>query len=114
MTNTSVSVRTAFVALLALGACSSEREETVTQSPPGATTIPSSVPPAASAPVPVDAPKAKPAPAPEKAPKAETPPSVPTLGKLAPEIMGEDLDGKPIRLSDYRGKVVMLDFWGNW
>lgn len=36
------------------------------------------------------------------------------IGKQAPEIIGEDLDGKPIKLSDYRGKVVVLDFWGHW
>ena len=36
------------------------------------------------------------------------------VGKEAPEIAGEDLDGVPFRLSDYRGKVVLLDFWGNW
>jgi hypothetical protein len=36
------------------------------------------------------------------------------VGKPAPEIEGEDVDGKPMRLSDYRGKVVLLDFWGNW
>jgi hypothetical protein len=36
------------------------------------------------------------------------------VGKEAPEITGEDLDGVPFRLSDYRGKVVLLDFWGNW
>ncbi len=36
------------------------------------------------------------------------------MGKVAPEIEGEDLDGKPFKLSDYRGKVVVLDFWGNW
>lgn len=35
-------------------------------------------------------------------------------GLPAPEIAGEDLDGVPLRLSDYRGKVVLLDFWGNW
>ena len=34
-----------------------------------------------------------------------------TLGKPAPEIEGEDLDGQPLRLSDYRGKVVVLVFW---
>ncbi len=33
---------------------------------------------------------------------------------LAPEIVGEDVDGVPFKLSDYRGKVVVLDFWGNW
>jgi hypothetical protein len=37
-----------------------------------------------------------------------------SIGKLAPEIEGEDLDGKKFKLSDYRGKVVVLDFWGNW
>jgi hypothetical protein len=36
------------------------------------------------------------------------------VGKPAPEIEGEDLDGKKFKLSDYRGKVVLLDFWGNW
>jgi hypothetical protein len=35
-------------------------------------------------------------------------------GKPAPEIEAEDVDGKPMKLSDYRGKVVLLDFWGNW
>ncbi|MCI0458890.1 MAG: TlpA family protein disulfide reductase [Gemmataceae bacterium] len=36
------------------------------------------------------------------------------LGKPAPDIVGEDLDGNPLRLSDYRGKVVVLSFWGSW
>jgi hypothetical protein len=36
------------------------------------------------------------------------------IGKPAPEIVGEDLDGKPFKLSDYKGKVVLLDFWGFW
>jgi hypothetical protein len=36
------------------------------------------------------------------------------VGKEAPDIKGGDLDGKEFKLSDYRGKVVMLDFWGNW
>jgi hypothetical protein len=36
------------------------------------------------------------------------------VGKVAPEIEGEDIDGQKFRLSDYRGKVVVLDFWGNW
>jgi hypothetical protein len=35
-------------------------------------------------------------------------------GKEAPEIKGPDLDGKDFKLSDYKGKVVLLDFWGNW
>ena len=37
-----------------------------------------------------------------------------STGALAPEIAGRDLDGAAFRLSDYRGKVVLLDFWGDW
>ena len=36
------------------------------------------------------------------------------IGKVAPEIVGTDLDEKEFKLTDYRGKVVLLDFWGNW
>jgi len=36
------------------------------------------------------------------------------IGAEAPEIVGEDLHGVEFRLSDYRGKVVVLDFWGHW
>lgn len=36
------------------------------------------------------------------------------IGKPAPEIDGEDADGRRFKLSDYRGKVVVLDFWGDW
>ena len=36
------------------------------------------------------------------------------IGEVAPEIEGEDVDGKRFKLSDYRGKVVVLTFSGNW
>lgn len=36
------------------------------------------------------------------------------VGRAAPEISGEDLNGQVFRLSDYRGKVVLLSFWANW
>jgi AhpC/TSA family len=36
------------------------------------------------------------------------------IGMVAPEITGEGIDGKPLKLSDFKGKVVVLDFWGNW
>jgi thiol-disulfide isomerase/thioredoxin len=36
------------------------------------------------------------------------------VGHVAPEIEGVDGDGKHFRLSEYRGKVVVLDFWGHW
>ena len=36
------------------------------------------------------------------------------IGKPAPEIIGIDVDGKPLKLSDYRGKVVVVVFWASW
>ncbi|HET6576548.1 MAG TPA: hypothetical protein VFG68_23320 [Fimbriiglobus sp.] len=36
------------------------------------------------------------------------------VGKVAPDIAGEDLDEVKFKLSDYRGKVVVIDFWGDW
>jgi len=36
------------------------------------------------------------------------------VGMPAPEIADEDLNGARFRLSDYRGKVVLLVFWGTW
>ncbi len=37
-----------------------------------------------------------------------------SIGSVAPDIVGQDLDGIEFKLSDYRGKIVMLDFWGHW
>jgi peroxiredoxin len=36
------------------------------------------------------------------------------VGRPAPEITGEDIDGRRLELSNYQGKVVLLEFWGNW
>ena len=36
------------------------------------------------------------------------------LGMTAPDIEAEDIDGVTFKLSDYRGKVVVIDFWGDW
>jgi thiol-disulfide isomerase/thioredoxin len=36
------------------------------------------------------------------------------LGGKLPDIEGTDSDGKPIKLADYAGKVVVLDFWASW
>jgi hypothetical protein len=36
------------------------------------------------------------------------------VGQVAPDIAGADVDGVAFKLSDYRGKVVVLDFWGFW
>ncbi len=38
----------------------------------------------------------------------------PKVGKVAPEFSLVDLADKPVRLSDYRGKVVFLNFWATW
>ncbi len=37
-----------------------------------------------------------------------------SIGGLAPEIAISDPDGNPIKLSDFRGKVVLIDFWAAW
>ncbi|WP_081858140.1 TlpA disulfide reductase family protein [Thiomonas sp. FB-Cd] len=32
----------------------------------------------------------------------------------APDFTLRDIDGKPHRLADYRGKVVLVNFWATW
>src|SRR5262249_50254366 len=36
------------------------------------------------------------------------------IGEAAPEAESNDLDGKAVRLSDHKGKVIVLDFWATW
>jgi peroxiredoxin len=38
----------------------------------------------------------------------------PSEGDEAPDIELADINGKPIKLSSLRGKVVLLDFWASW
>ena len=37
-----------------------------------------------------------------------------TVGKVAPDFELPDLDDKSVRLSDFRGKVIFLNFWATW
>jgi cytochrome c biogenesis protein CcmG, thiol:disulfide interchange protein DsbE len=37
-----------------------------------------------------------------------------TVGKVAPDFYLPDLNDKELRLSDFRGKVVFLNFWATW
>ena len=36
------------------------------------------------------------------------------VGKVAPDIVGQDIDEQPLKLSELRGKVVVLNFWASW
>lgn len=36
----------------------------------------------------------------------------PAMQQPAPLFAGQDTEGQPFQLSDYRGKVVVLSFWG--
>ncbi|MHC5182778.1 MAG: redoxin domain-containing protein, partial [Planctomycetota bacterium] len=38
----------------------------------------------------------------------------PQRGETAPDFEGKTVDGKTVRLSDFKGKVVLLDFWATW
>ena len=54
-------------------------------------------------------------PAPAATPGAAAAPGVaPTPGEPAPDFALATIEGDSIRLSDYRGKVVLLDFWATW
>jgi peroxiredoxin len=36
------------------------------------------------------------------------------VGKPFPAFAEQDLDGKPLSLANYKGKIVLVDFWATW
>ncbi|MEY2882121.1 MAG: hypothetical protein RLZZ15_4501 [Verrucomicrobiota bacterium] len=36
------------------------------------------------------------------------------VGKVFPDFAEQDLDGQPLSLANYKGKVVLVDFWATW
>jgi len=45
-------------------------------------------------------------------PPSDKPPVA--LGEMAPDFQVASLDGKPVKLSSFRGHVVLIDFWATW
>ena len=41
-------------------------------------------------------------------------PGLKFLGKMVPDFSATDLNGEPISIESYRGKVVLVDFWAVW
>lgn len=48
------------------------------------------------------------------APAPKSGASLPVESKLAPDFSLTDLEGRKLNLADYKGKVVLLDFWATW
>nr|WP_197414728.1 TlpA disulfide reductase family protein [Lysobacter enzymogenes] len=57
-------------------------------------------------------------PAPAATPAAAQPAraasAAPALGDPAPDFLGLDRSGRPVKVSDYRGKPVVISFWAGW
>src|SRR6266849_908292 len=51
---------------------------------------------------------------PRASPASVAPSSLSCTGQMAPDFALESLDGKTVRLSDFHGKAVLLNFWATW
>ncbi|MDO8746787.1 MAG: TlpA disulfide reductase family protein [Thermodesulfovibrionales bacterium] len=38
----------------------------------------------------------------------------PSIGDIAPDFISKDVNGNTVKLSDYKGKVVLIEFWATW
>ena len=47
-------------------------------------------------------------------PPTVAPPTGPQIGYTAPDFTLKDLNGNTVKLSDFRGKPVYLNFWASW
>ena len=47
-------------------------------------------------------------------PRATVRADIPVVALLAPDFTLKDLDGKDVSLSQYKGKVVLINFWATW
>ena len=47
-------------------------------------------------------------------PRSVNPATGPQIGSTAPDFTLKDLNGNPVKLSDYRGKAVYINFWASW
>jgi peroxiredoxin len=41
-------------------------------------------------------------------------PGIVSIGEAAPDVVLKDESGATVKLSDYKGKVVFLNFWATW
>lgn len=60
------------------------------------------------------APELKNSPAGKKIPVMLAAPGKTGIGKPAPDFTQNDVNDKPVKLSDFKGKYVLLDFWASW
>ncbi len=107
-----------FLATALLAGQSSAQTTTNNSGAPTASAAPPVSTPAPVAPTAPAAPTTPSMPVPPAADQpAATPPApgqVLANGATAPDFTVQDRNGKPVKLSDYKGKTVVLDFWATW